>query len=196
MDINLKTLIGKLNDATRMAATRAANICVGLGQYEVDIEHLFLALIEQPDCDLVVAARACDISVSALETDLRHEVSRFAAGSARTPVFSKHLPLLLEHAWLIASLGTNGPNTIRSGHLLLALLTEPGLAQLAQRASRLFAEFPLDRLKHDFDKLTRGSSETVAPASGMTPGQGGDPVGELEAGRPARRRRWTSSRPA
>ncbi|THC42538.1 type VI secretion system ATPase TssH [Massilia sp. Mn16-1_5] len=186
MDINLKTLIGKLNDATRLAATRAANICVGLGQYEVDIEHLFLALLEQPDCDLVVAARACDISVSGLEADLRHEVARFAAGSTRTPVFSKHLPTLLEHAWLIASLGTNGPNTIRSGHLLLALLTEPSLAQLAQRASPLFADFPLDRLKHDFDKLTRGSGETVAPAAGMTPGQGGDPVGELEARAPGK----------
>ena len=186
MDINLKTLIGKLNDTTRMAATRAANICVGLGQYEVDIEHLFLALLEQPDCDLVVAARACDISVSCLESDLRNEVARFAAGSARTPVFSKHLPLLLEHAWLIASLGTGGPHTIRSGHLLLALLTEPGLAQLAQRGSRLFADFPLDRLKHDFDKLTRGSSEAVAPGSGVTPGQGGDPVGELQAQAPGK----------
>jgi type VI secretion system protein VasG len=190
MDINLKTLIGKLNDATRMAATRAANICVGLGQYEVDIEHLFLALLEQPDCDVVVAARACDISVTKLEADLRHEVARFAAGSARTPVFSKHLPMLLEHAWLIASLGTNGPDkgpsAIRSGHLLLALLTEPSLAQLAQRASTLFAEFPLDRLKHDFDKLTRGSGETVAPASCMTQGQGGDPVGELEAQAPGK----------
>jgi type VI secretion system protein VasG len=186
MDINLKTLIGKLNDATRMAATRAANICVGLGQYEVDIEHLFLALLEQPDCDVVVAARACDISLSGLEADLRHEVARFASGSARTPVFSKHLPMLLEHGWLIASLGQNGPNTIRSGHLLLALLTEPSLAQLAQRSSRLFAEFPLDRLKHDFDKLTRGSSEAAAPASCMTQGQGGDPVGELEAQAPGK----------
>ena len=76
MDINLKTLIGKLNDSTRAAATRAANICVGLGQYEVDIEHLFLALLEQPACDLVVAARACEISVGALESDLRQEVAR------------------------------------------------------------------------------------------------------------------------
>ncbi|MBD8531178.1 MULTISPECIES: type VI secretion system ATPase TssH [unclassified Massilia] len=187
MDINLKTLIGKLNDATRTAATRAANICVGLGQYEVDIEHLFLALLEQPDCDVVVAARACDISLSRLESDLRQEVARFASGSARTPVFSKHLPMLLEHAWLIASLGTNGPNTIRSAHLLLALLTEPSLAQLAQRASTLFADFPLERLKHDLDKFTRGSREAVAPASGASQqylpgqGQGGDPVGELEA---------------
>ena len=180
MDINLKTLIGKLNDASRTAATRAANICVGLGQYEVEIEHVFLALLEQPDCDVVVAARACDISLSTLEDDLRREVARFATGSARTPVFSKHLPLLFEHAWLIASLGNGQPNMIRSGHLLLALLTEPSLAQLAQRGSRLFAEFPLERLKHDFDRLTRGSKEAVAAASALQ-SQGGDPVGELEA---------------
>ena len=35
MNLNLKTLIGKLNDTTRLAATRAASICVALGQYEV-----------------------------------------------------------------------------------------------------------------------------------------------------------------
>ncbi|MFL6675082.1 MAG: type VI secretion system ATPase TssH [Massilia sp.] len=180
MDINLKTLIGKLNDATRTAATRAANICVGLGQYEVDIEHLFLALIEEPDSDFVVAARHCGISLTGLETDLRNEVARFASGSARTPVFSKHLPTLFEHAWLIASLGNGQPHQIRSGHLLLALLTEPSLAQLAQRGSKLFAQFPLDRLKHDFDKMTRGSIEAPAVAAPASH-PGADPVSELEA---------------
>ncbi|MBD8564771.1 type VI secretion system ATPase TssH [Oxalobacteraceae sp. CFBP 8763] len=159
MDINLKTLISKLNDTTRAAATRAASICVGLGQYEVDVEHLFLGLIEQPGSDLAAIARHCDISLTGLEADLRREVARFAIGSARTPVFSRHLPLLFEHAWLIASLGTGGPPRIRSSHLILALLTEPSLAQLAQRASPLFARFPLDRLKHDLERLTRGSVE-------------------------------------
>jgi type VI secretion system protein VasG len=159
MDINLKTLISKLNDTTRAAATRAASICVGLGQYEVDVEHLFLGLIEQPGSDLATIARHCDISLTGLEADLRREVARFATGSARTPVFSRHLPLLFEHAWLIASLGAGGPPRIRSIHLILALLTEPSLAQLAQRASPLFARFPLDRLKHDLERLTRGSGE-------------------------------------
>ena len=176
MDINLKTLIGKLNDTTRAAATRAASICVGLGQYEVDLEHLFLALIEQEDSDFVHIARQCSISLTGLETDLRNEIGRFNAGSARTPVFSKHLPTLFEHAWLIASLGNAGPAQIRSGHLLLALLTEPSLAQLAQRGSRLFAKIPLDKLKHDFDKMTRGSSEAV-PASALE--QGADPAVQL-----------------
>jgi type VI secretion system protein VasG len=179
MDINLKTLIGKLNDTTRAAATRAASLCVGLGQYEVEIEHLFLALLEQPGCDVAVAARSCSISAGALEADLRREVEHFARGSTRTPVFSRHLPALLEHAWLIASLGTGMPNQIRSGHLLLALLTDPALSQMAQRSSRLFAEFPLERLKHDFDKLTRGSQE--APLAAPTEDTGADPVTELQA---------------
>lgn len=168
MDINLKTLISKLNDTTRAAATRAAGICVGLGQYEVDVEHLFLGLIEQPGSDLAAIARHCEISLTGLEADLRREVARFATGSARTPVFSRHLPLLFEHAWLIASLGVGGPPQIRSSHLLLALLSEPSLAQLAQRASPLFARFPLDRLKHDLERLTRGSVEVpgIAPEVG------------------------------
>ncbi|MBZ2207345.1 type VI secretion system ATPase TssH [Massilia soli] len=179
MDINLKTLIGKLNDTTRTAATRAANICVGLGQYEVDIEHVFLALLEQQNSDFVRIVYQCGISLTGLESDLRNEVGRFEAGSARTPVFSRHLPTLFEHAWLIASLGNGQPHQIRSGHLLLALLTVPELSQLAHRGSRLFAQIPLDRLKHDFDKMTRGSDES-RPASPQ-PDEGADPVGELTA---------------
>lgn len=178
MDINLKTLISKLNDTTRAAATRAASICVGLGQYEVDVEHLFLGLIEQPGSDLAAISRSCDISLTGLESDLRREVARFATGSARTPVFSRHLPLLFEHAWLIASLGSGQPNRIRSAHLLLALLTEPSLAQLAQRASPLFARFPLDRLKHDLDRLAKGSSEAPEIQPQAVSGEG-DAAGEL-----------------
>ncbi|WP_296944945.1 type VI secretion system ATPase TssH [uncultured Massilia sp.] len=189
MDVNLKTLIGKLNDTTRAAATRAAGICVGFGQYEVDLEHLFLALLEQPGSDVVVAARQAGIALGALETDLRREVERLPGGSTRTPVFSRHLPVLFEHAWLIASLGVPAdgqPNRIRSGHLLLALLTEPGLAQLAQRASRHFAAFPLDRLKHDFDQLTRDSVEAPCVPAAPVPDDGGDPVGALQACAPGR----------
>ena len=185
MDINLKTLIGKLNDTTRAAATRAASICVGMGQYEVEIEHLFLGLIEQPGSDLCVIAQGCDISLTGLETDLRKEVDRFATGSTRTPVFSRHVPVLFEHAWLIASLGNGQPNQIRSGHLLLALLAEPSLSQLALRASPLFRKFPVDRLKHDFEKITRGSQEAQAVAATGQPEMPGDAAGEIAAG-PAR----------
>ncbi len=158
MSINLKTLIGKLNDTSRIAAQRAAAICVSRGQYEVDIEHLFLAFLEQERSDFSLIARKSGITLSELENDLQNEIGRFKSGNSRTPVFSPHLPKLFEHAWLIASLD-NQSVRIRSGHLLLALLTEPDLVQLAYRGSKLFAKFKLDDIKHDLSRLTEGSQE-------------------------------------
>ena len=184
MSNNLKTLISKLNDTARTAATRAAAICVGLGQYEVDIEHLFLALLEQERSDFVTIARRSEISLTALEADLRREIGSFRTGSARTPVFSPHLPLLFEHAWLVASLDTAQPGPIRSRHLLLALLTEPELSQLAYRGSKLFARFSVEQLKHHPDKLTAGSGEESAavPQLSETPD---DPLATLASKTPA-----------
>jgi type VI secretion system protein VasG len=158
MSNNLKTLIGKLNDTTRAAAERAASLTMARGNYEVDLEHLFLALLEQPKSDFALLCKRFDISASALQGDLEREIGRFKNGNTRTPVFSPHLPTLFEHAWLIASLESHHTR-IRSAHLLLALLTEPGLAQLAFRGSKLFVKFKLDELKHKLADATRGSQE-------------------------------------
>jgi len=185
MSLNLKTLIGKLNDTTRLAATRAASICVGMGQYEVEIEHLFLALLEQERCDFVLIARHCDVSPSALEADLRKEVDSFKTGSSRTPVFSPHVPALLEHAWLLASLATPLPDQIRSGHLLVALLTEPELSQLAARASRQFGRFPIAEIKHQLEKFAHGSQEEKAAASMPATDPVADMVEQVSARTPA-----------
>lgn len=178
----LKTLIGKLNQTCRQAAERAASLCMAQGHYEVDLEHLFLALLEKPASDVSIIARRCHIHTDALETDLKAEIGRFKNGNTRTPVFSAHLPKLFEHAWLIASLDTQ-TTRIRSGHLLLALLTEPDLAQLARRGSPLFESFRLDALKHDFAALTEGSEEAGQAggfADGASPqGDDGQPAPAL-----------------
>ncbi|MYN41275.1 type VI secretion system ATPase TssH [Duganella sp. FT109W] len=183
MSINLKTLISKLNDTSRAAATRAASLCVSLGQYEVDVEHLFLALLEQPKSDLALIARQSDISITQLEADLRAEVGRFKNGNTRTPVFSARLPKLFENAWLIASLDLqdDAHAQIRSGHLLQALLTDTELSQLAARSSKLFARFDLEQIKHNLDKITAGSEETPVARPAAATDEGGDPVGDLQA---------------
>ena len=185
MSINLKTLIGKLNETSRTAATRAASICVSLGQFEVDLEHLFLALLEQPKSDFVLIARNMGISVSMLEADLQSEVQRLKAGNSRTPVFSARLPKLFENAWLIASLDIQAGRVaeIRSGHLLQAMLTDPELAQLAYRGSKLFDKFDVEQIKHKLDKVAAGSQEEVAKLVEKTEEEGGgaDPVGEMAA---------------
>lgn len=184
MDINLKALIGKLNITSRVATERAANLCISRGHYEVDLEHLFLALLEEPRSDFSVISRNSNIHPDRLQADLEAEIGRFKSGNNRTPVLSPHLQTLFEHAWLVASLDRE-TSQIRSGHLLLALLTQTDLAQLAYRGSALFAKFSLDGLKHQLGKLTQGSVESVSPGSPAPAAQeldrGGDPVGDLTA---------------
>lgn len=158
MSTTLKTLIAKLNDTCRQSAERAANLCLARGHYEVDLEHLFLALLEHPQGDVALIAQRSGIRPDTLRDDLERELANFKNGNTRTPVFSPHLPTLFEHAWLIASLDSQ-TTRIRSGHLLLALLTEPGLSQLAYRGSAQFARIKRDELKHNFAKLVEGSHE-------------------------------------
>ncbi|CAJ0792661.1 Protein ClpV1 [Ralstonia mannitolilytica] len=172
MAIPLKTLIAKLNATSRQAAERAASLCMARGNYEVDLEHLFLALLENRRSDFAVAARASGIDLAALQRDLEAEIGRFQTGNTRTPAFSPYLPKLFEHGWLIASLDSQ-ITRIRSGHLLLALLTEPSLSALAQRGSRLFGQIEADRLKHDFDRMTAGSDEQEQAVDMADAGAGG-----------------------
>ncbi|MEN2473619.1 type VI secretion system ATPase TssH [Burkholderia sp. GS2Y] len=183
MSTPLKTLITKLNPLSRHATERAASACLARGHYEVDLEHLFLALLEEPAGDLPLALRASRVDPHALRADLERELTRLKTGNTRTPVFSVHLIALFEQAWLIASLDSH-LGRIRSGHLLLALLTAPDLAQFAQRMSSQFAEVNVTDLKHKFDEIVAGSSEAeprqadtddggVAPAAdGTTPAAG------------------------
>jgi type VI secretion system protein VasG len=175
MSTHLKTLISKLNPTTRRAAERAANLCMSRGHYEVDLEHLFLALLEEQKSDFAVLCRRFEVSPTQLQRDLERELERFKTGNTRTPVFSAHLPVLFEHGWLIASLDSHTAR-VRSAHLLLALLTEPGLSQLALRGSSLFSKFLPDDLKHRLPALTQGSEEAAeviqAPAAATGPTDG------------------------
>jgi type VI secretion system protein VasG len=158
MSTSLNTLIAKLNPTCRQAALLAANNCLARGHYEVDLEHLLLALLDEPASDVALVLRASRIDSHALRADIERELQRLKSGNTRTPVFSKHLIDLLEEAWLIASLDSQ-IGRIRSGHLLLALLSAPDLAQFAERMSPLLHDVPVTELKHNLDELTAGSRE-------------------------------------
>ncbi|WP_433696420.1 type VI secretion system ATPase TssH [Paraburkholderia phenoliruptrix] len=158
MSTSLNTLIAKLNPTCRQAALLAANNCLARGHYEVDLEHLLVALLDEPASDVALALRASRIDSHALRADIERELQRFKSGNTRTPVFSKHLIDLLEQAWLIASLDSQ-IGRIRSGHLLLALLSAPDLAQFAERMSPLLRDVRVTDLKHKFDEVTAGTRE-------------------------------------
>ena len=49
MNVDLKSLIGKLNDNTRSALEGAAGLCLSRTNYDVEPEHMLLKLSESHD---------------------------------------------------------------------------------------------------------------------------------------------------
>ncbi|MCH8180941.1 MAG: type VI secretion system ATPase TssH [Proteobacteria bacterium] len=186
MSHSLELLISKLNDTARRAAEQAVAQCQQRGHHEVDLEHLFLALLRQPVNDVTLLCRHAEVPIDGLCEDLEAELRRETRRSPRPPVFSVHVPLLLEQAWLLASLASP-PGRIRSAHLLLAWLTEPTLAQLAAQTSARLRGLPLDEFKHRWEALTQASPEAVVPVvmatAGAARGDGGGLGGGLGDGR-------------
>ncbi|WP_431605580.1 type VI secretion system ATPase TssH [Acinetobacter johnsonii] len=155
---NLKILIKKLSNHARVALEKSANSCINQQNYEIEIEHFFLELLEQQEPnDLHLLVEKYKISHDFLVKDLQLSLSQLPKGNTRTPIFAQSIIRLLEQAWLLASAEQNP--VIRTGHILVALLTAPDLHQMALRASSQFELFPIDTMKHKFLDLCSNSIE-------------------------------------
>ncbi len=159
MDVNfLKSLIGKLDDTCRNALQGAAGLCLSRTNYDVDIEHLLLKLLEAPNTDIERILRHYETNHGRVVNDVTRALDRLKTGNARTPDFSPHLPRLFQEAWMLASIEYGAAN-VRSGHLLLALLTNDALARLAREISKEFNNISVESLKKKLPEIISGSGE-------------------------------------
>ena len=158
---NLKILITKLSPHTRICLEKSANTCISQQNYEIEIEHFFLELLQQnTKNDICYLTEKYKIDRDGISQDLKESINQLPKGNTRTPIFAQSIMRLLEQAWLLASAEKNP--IIRSGHLLVALLTAPDLYQIAIRASYLFERFPIDTMKHKFLDMCSESIENEA----------------------------------
>ena len=175
--VNLKHLVGKLNEATRRSLEGAAGFCLSLTHFNVEVEHWLVKLLEQPNTDLATLFRYYEIDVARLQRDLDVTIHRLKTGNSRSPGLSPNIVTLCRDAWLIGSVEYGAP-AVRSGHLLIALLSDDTLASLAHDASPEFAKISPESLRKDFRDITANSSEAdgeSAPAA--APGQAVRPGG-------------------
>jgi type VI secretion system protein VasG len=54
MNTNVRSLIAKLNDATRSALEAAAGLCLSRTHYDIEIEHLLMKLLDPPVTDVPI----------------------------------------------------------------------------------------------------------------------------------------------
>ncbi len=177
MNVNLKSLVGRLNDTCRGALESAAGLCLSRTNYDVEIEHILAKILEQNDTDLHKICRHFEVNVDRLTKDVETAMNRLKSGNSRTPGLSDRLPRWFQDAWLVASVDF-GESRIRSGHLILALLANEGTARIAREISREFSHISVEALEGKLPEVTADSSEArEAMALGETGGtSGGAPV--------------------
>ena len=78
MGINLKSLIGRLNDQARSALEGAAGLCLARTHYEIEIEHFITKLLDSPDGDFAKIARHFGVDNSRLSSELARSLERFS----------------------------------------------------------------------------------------------------------------------
>src|SRR5581483_7533426 len=161
MAVNLKSLIGKLNDVTRNAVEASAGLCLARTHYAIEIEHYLLKLMDVPDGDFLPILRRFEIDRSRLAADLNRSLDRLKSGNARTPSLSPSLVKMLTEAWTIGSLSF-GAGKVRSGLTILALVSDEQLAREAAEASRELQKIDAGALEKEFAAITAGSHEEAA----------------------------------
>src|SRR5919202_756960 len=157
MSVNLRSLIGKLNPATRGCVESAAGLCLSRTHYDVEIEHFLTNALDASDNDLALILKHYGVNRSRLADDLARGLDRLKTGNARTPSISPSLVKMLTEAWTIGSIDFAAPQ-VRIGHCVLALLTNDELSRLVADVSREFEKIPAEALKKDFVNVTAPSA--------------------------------------
>jgi type VI secretion system protein VasG len=180
MEMNLRSLIGKFNPATRSATEAAAGLCLSRTHYNVELEHYLLKLLDSTETDFSVIARHYGIDRSRLAADLSRALDHFKTGNGRTPAFSPDLLDMMTQAWTFASI-EYGADHIRTGFTVLALLTQEKLARIAREISPELNKVTTEDLHRNFFQIVRTSREsaTDVPAQETAPaGAAARPAGK------------------
>jgi type VI secretion system protein VasG len=169
MALNLKALLGKLNDPARAALEGAAGLCLSRTHYDIEIEHYVTKLLDSSAGDFAAILKHFEVDKSRLTAELARSMDKLKSGNARTPAISPSVLKMLTTAWTIGSIDFDA-GQIRTGFTVLAIASDPELSRLIQDVSREFQKINADALRKDMLAIVALSNETTTSAAAATPG--------------------------
>ncbi len=165
--IDLKSLVGKLNESCRTALEAAAGLCLARTHYNVEVEHWLLKLLELPDSDITALLEKFDINPGKLVADLNRELDKIKAGNTRAPALSPTVVDLAKNAWMLASVEYNHPQAT-SAHVLAALMLDDSLRRSTEASSGELKKIAPESLRAVLPSIVGSTSESVAAGIGDT----------------------------
>jgi type VI secretion system protein VasG len=180
MDIDIRTLLSRLNPECKLAMEQAAQLCVRQTNYNVDVEHLLLMLLESDAPDLQAILAHFGIKRETLTAQLQKAVDQFKRGNGRTPALSPNFSPLLQEAWLLSSM-LLAEQQVRSGTLVLALLEVDSLRGLLLESAPVLLNIPRAALRERLAAILSGSAEDAGGARVQGSGDQGVQAGAAAA---------------
>ncbi|WP_342754618.1 type VI secretion system ATPase TssH [Pantoea sp. MBD-2R] len=171
MAITRSNLFGKLDETLFKSIESATTLCKLRGNPYVELVHWLNQLWGQGENDFRLIARHFEVDAEVMESGFTQSLARLPAGASTLSDFSYHIELAIERAWIYASLECYD-SRIRSGHLLIAMLTTMELRRALFAISPAFERISLEHLTHDFGYITQNSPEVSESAQdGAVPGE-------------------------
>jgi len=180
MALNLKSLISRLNDTCRRELESAAGLCLSRTNYNVEIEHWLMRLLEPADTDMSAIFKHFGVDHTRLSAGITRTLDRLQTGNARPPALSPDVVDLVRESWMLASIEF-GASAVRTGHVIAAMLSNETLMRAAYACSPEFEKIEAATLIKNFNNLTGGSAEanSISSTTGVIHGD------DSNAARPA-----------
>jgi type VI secretion system protein VasG len=183
VEVNLKSLVARLNRFCTRSLEGAAGLCIQRTNYEVTPEHMLSVMADDPTADLQQIFKHFNIDIGKVQKGLLRIIDGSKTGNAGRPTFSPVLVEWLQQAWLLTSLEF-GLAEIRSGILFQALLASPTRLG-ADDYLELFEGVNKTDLKAKYATIISASQETsrrmsagTADTTGPVAAGGGGPSGD------------------
>ena len=175
----LRVLVEKLNPVCRRALESAAALCVAQTNYNVEIEHLLLKLIDVTGADVPLILDSYGIDSADVVAQLERATELFDRGNSRTPALSPQITHLLREAWVQASLLLDAP-AVRSAAILLALIDDDRLRNTIHQSAPALANIALESLRESIVSRVSSSIEATAQSPSPAPARPRAPEAALD----------------
>ncbi len=164
MLVDHKSIIKRLTKNCTAALESAITQCTNARHYEVTVEHVLLALLDDANSDLAFIVSHYDLNPSHLRATLQRSFEDLRNGNAGRPTLSPTMMEWFQDAWVVGSVDL-GYQKVRSGVLFLRLVQQPNKYSSSNIGS-LLEGIPKDDMKKNLPTILAGSKEgeEAAPA--------------------------------
>jgi type VI secretion system protein VasG len=174
MSLDLRSLIGKLNETSRRTLEGAAGLAVSRTHYDVELEHWLYKLMEEVDSDIPRIVRHFDITPERFLNQLDRGLEQMKSGNSRRPDLAETIEQITRDSWVWCSVNYNLAK-VRSGGILLAALSDARLKRRLLVVAPELGQINLESLERELLDIVAGSKEdrevsSISDATQREPG--------------------------